>query len=415
MAEALEIKLEDFREWLEQETVFIVEPLKAEGRTLLDDVKAKLDDVIESSDRLLDEAERKMDEGGRKTYRRAKILYKLALKISEMIAEVTIPDEVSQETLDTLREELGKTLAKVSRERWKWFPVISPYFIMNRRRFDVALKRATDSLEEMRSFSSDKYAMAKAVEEAFSMIAKLYQSLGALGEVERHKKKTELRRGVLEKKIEENCQKITAIQDQSEIVELSQINEEIEELTKKVKHRLRYLQKPFLKFQSLVLSSRYSLFLDETKKLGEYLSSPFEALATEDEGYPRLKKILQKMDDAIAQGKLKLKKSRLRKAKDQINEILHKDPLLSIYQSCKEAFSKKQQLSTSGTITESRNELAQLQKNLRTLQKRKELLDSRGAVLERKTKDTLGKIEAQRRELEKIVLELTNKKVQVLL
>ena len=415
MADALEIKLEDIREWLEQETVSIVEPLKAEGRTFLDDVKTKLDDVLETSDRLLDEAERKMDKGSRKTYRRAKIMYKLARNISEMIEEVTIPGEVSQENLHLLCEELGKTLAKVGRERWKWFPVIAPFFIMNRRRFDVALKKAMDSLKEMRSFSSDKYAKAKAVEDAFSIIDKLHQSLGELDEVESHKKKMELRKGVLEKKVEENQQKITAIQDQSEIVELSQINEEVEELKKEVKHSLRYLQKPFRKFQSLVLSSSYSLFLDETKKLGEYLSSPFEALATEDEGYPMLKKILQKMDDAITQGKLKLKKSRLRKAKDQINDILHKDTLLSLHQSCKEALSKKQQLSTSGTITKSRNELAQLQKNLRDLQKRKELLDSRGAVLERKIKENFGKIEDQKRELEKIVLELTNKKVQVLL
>jgi hypothetical protein len=415
MADALEIKLEDIREWLEQETVSIVEPLKAEGRTLLDDVKAKLDDVLETSDRLLGDAERKIEGGSRKTYRRAKVMHKLARNVSEMIEEVTIPDEVSQETLDTLCEELGKTLAKVSRERLKWFPVISPFFIMNRRRFEVALKRATDSLKEVRSFSSDKYARAKAVEEAFSIIDKLHQSLGEREEVESRKKKMELRKGVLEKKVEKNQQKITAIQDQSEIVELSQINEEIEELKREVKHSLRYLQKPFLKFQSLVLGSSYSLFLDETKKLGEYLSSPFEALATEDERYPMLKKILQKMDDAFAQGKLKLKKSRLRKARDQIEDILDKDALLSLHQSCKDALSKKQQLSTSGIITESRNELAQLQKNLGDLQKRKELLDSRGAVLERKIKETFGKIEEQKRELEKIVLELTNKKVQVLL
>jgi len=413
MADALKIELEDIREWLEQKTIPIVEPLKAEGRTLLDDVRAKLDDVIETSDRLLDEAERKINEGGRKTYRRAKVLHKLARKISEMIEEVTIPDEVSQEPLDTLCEELGKTLAKVIRERGKWFPVISPYFIINRRRFDVALKKATDSLEEMRSFSSDSYARARAVEDAFSMINKLHQSLGELEKVEERKKKMELRKAALEKKVEENQQKITAIQDQSEILELSQINEEVEELKKEVSHSLRYLQKPFLKFQSLVLSSSYNLFLDETKKLGEYLSNPFEALATEEEGCPMLKKILQKMDDAIGQGKLKLKKSRLRKAKDQIDDVLHKDTLLSLHQSCKEALSKKQQLSTLGIISKSRNEMAQLQKNLRDLQKREKLLTSRGAVLERQTKDALKKIEDQKRELEKIVLELTNKKVQV--
>jgi len=189
MAEALEIKLEDTREWLEQETISIVEPLKAEGRRLLDDVKAKLDDVLETSDKLLDAAERKIAKGSRKTYRRAKVMHKLARNISEMIDEVTIPDEISQETLHTLCEELGKTLAKVGRERWKWFPVISPYFIMDRRRFDVALKRAMDSLEEIRSFSSDRYTKAKAVEDAFSTIDKLHESLSELDEVERHNKK----------------------------------------------------------------------------------------------------------------------------------------------------------------------------------------------------------------------------------
>ncbi len=415
MAETLEIKLVDFREWLEQETVLIVEPLKAEGRKLLDEVKAKLDDLMESSNRLLDEAERKMNEGGRKTYRRAKVQYKLARNISEIIEQVTIPYELSQENLDTFCEELEKTLTKVGRERGRWFPVISPYFIMNRRRFDVALKRAMDSLEEMRFFSSDKYANAKTVEEAFSIVTKLYASLGELKAFESNKKRVEARVAALKKRITDNHQKIIAIQDQREIVELSQINEEIEGLEKEVKHSLRHLQKPFLKFQSLVQSSHYSLFLDETRKLSEYLSSPFKALATEDVGYPALKKILQKMNDAFAQKKLNLKKSRLKKARDQIDAILHKDTLFSLHQSCKEAFSKKQQLSISRAITESRSELVQLQKNLSNLEKRKELLDSRVALVEKKTKDTLGKIEDKKRELEKIVLELTDKKVEILL
>ena len=415
MSKTLEIPLEDIREWLEQETISIVEPLNLEGRRLLDAVKAKLDDVLETSDKLLDDAEKEIAKGSRKMHRRAKVMYKLARNISEMIDEVIIPDEISQESLHTFCEELGKTLTKVGRERWKWFPVISPYFIIDRRRFDVASKRAVDSLQELRSFSSEEYAKAGTVENAFSIIDKLHQSLGELAEIEERKKKRELRRGALENKIAENQLKITAVQGQSEIVELGQIDEKIEELEEKVKHTLRHLQKPFLKFQSLVQSPSYSLFLDATRKLGEYLSNPFEALATEEEGYPMLRRVLQKMDDAIAQGKLKLKKSRLRKAKDQIDNILYKNTLLSLHQSCKEAFSKKRHLSASGTITKSRNKLAQLQKNLRDQQKRKKLLDYRRAVLERKIKESLKKIEDQKNELEKIVLELTNKKVQILL
>ena len=415
MVEALEIRLEDVKEWLEQETISIVEPLRGEGRRLLDDAKGKIDDVLETSEKLLDDAEKEIAKGSRKTYRRAKVMSRLARNISDIIDEIIIPDKISQESLQTFCEELEKSLGKISRERAKWFPVISPFFIIDRRRFDVALKRSLDSLQELRSFSSVEYEKAKAVEDAFYVVDKLHQSLAEWGELEARRKKMELGKGVLEKKITENQRKITTIRSQSEIVELVQVDEKVEELRREVKHSLRHLQKPFLKFQSLVQSPSYSLFLDETKKLDEYLTDPFEAFATEEEEYPMLKKIIRKVDDAIVQKKLKLKRSRLRKAKDQIDNILDRNALLSLHQNCKEIFLKKQRLSTSGTIAKSRDELAQVQKNLKTLQKRRELLGSRDAILEGRIKETFGKIEDQKSDLEKIILELTNKKVQVLL
>lgn len=416
MSETLEIPLKDLRKWLEQETVPIVEPLKAKGRSLLDDVRDKLDDVSEACDKLLEDAERKIAKGSRKTYRRAKVLAKLARSFSEMIDKVTIPDEVSRENLHVLCENLGKTLATIGRERWKWFPVISPYFIIDRRRFDIALKRAMDSLKELRSFTSNEYAKkAKTVEDAFSVIERLLQTLGELDEAKKRMRKTELRKRSLEKKIAENQRKITLIQSKSEVVELAQINQKIEELEKEVKHNLRYLQKPFIKFQSLARGRSYSLPLDEAKKLSEYLSNPFEAFATEPEGYPTLKRILQRMEDAMTQRKLKLKSSRLRKAKNQIDSVLNKDSLAPLHQNCKETFSQKQQLSTSGIITKTRSELTQLQQGLKDLQKRKELVDSRSAVLKEKIETTLKKVEKQKKELGKAVLKLTDKNVQVVL
>lgn len=415
MSETFEIPLKDLREWLEQETVPIVEPLKAEGRSLLDDVRDKLDDVLEACDKLLEDAEREIAKGSRKTYRRAKVLAKLAKNFSEMIDKVTIPDQISSESLHMMCEDLEKMLATMGRERWKWFPVISPYFIIDRRRFDVALKRAADSLKELRDFSSDEYAKAETVEKAFSRIENLRQWSIELKEAKEHMRKTELKRGALEKRIAENQQKITSIQSKSEVVELDRINEEIEELEKKVKHDLRYLQKPFLKFQTLARGPGYPLPPDELKKLGEYLSNPFEAFATETEGYPTLKRILQKTEDAIAKGKLKLKSSRLRKAENQIDSVLHKDSLATLHQNCKEILSQRQQLSTSGIIAKSRSELTQLQQGLKGLQKQKKLVDSRGAVLKSKIRKTLETVEEQRKELEKTILELTGKNVQIVL
>lgn len=413
MSEELEIPLENLREWLETETVPIVEPLKAEVTSLLNNFTDRLDGIREICEKLFEDGEREMSKSNPKTYRRAREVYRLARGILETIDETSIPEEFSHENLQTLCEDFKKTLSAVGRERARRFPRISPYFIIDRRRLDVALKKTVESFEELRSFSSYKYEKAKAVEGSFLMIDKLLQLLDELGVTEKRMKKMELKRGALEKKIAENQQKITLIKSKDEVGELEQINKKIKELEERVKYDLRHLQKPFLKFQSLVRGSGYSLPLDERKKLGEYLRNPFMAFATEDEGYPLLKGILQKMEDAIAKGKMKLKSSRLRKARQKINEVTRKDALTTLHQSCKETFSQRQQLLTSEAMAGFQNKLTQFQKDLRELKKKKELMDSRKAVLESEHQKIMRKIKTQKRGLEKTILELTDKNVRV--
>jgi len=138
-------------------------------------------------------------------------------------------------------------------------------------------------------------------------------------------------------------------------------------------------------------------------------------LATEKEGYPLLRSILQKIEDALDKKKLKLKPSRMRKAKDQINNILNKTALLSLHQNCSEAFSKKNELSTSGTISESRDERAGLQNRLKDLQRRKRLLEARDARFEKQHKEARKRVDMQKKDLEKIVSDLSDKNVQILI
>jgi len=340
MPETLEIPLNNIKEWLEKETTSIVEPLRAEARKLLEDTQGKLADLLESSEKLLDDAEKELAKGNRKTYRRAKFLQKIAGNFATLIDNLTIPDEISGESLHQVSEEIKKILETISQERMKYFRVISPYFIMSRRRFDVALKRAVDTFRNLQTFLSDEYAKAESAEGVVSRIEELRQSLIELDESEKANETRKLRRELLEKKIAENQQKMQAIQGKDEVVELAQINAKIKELEENVKHDLRHLQKPFLKFQTLVNSPGYSLSPDATKKLDDYLRNPFMALATEKEGYPLLRNILQKIEDAMEKGKLKLKKTRLRKAKDQIDNILNKTALLSLHQNCREALDR---------------------------------------------------------------------------
>jgi uncharacterized protein YlxW (UPF0749 family) len=142
--------------------------------------------------------------------------------------------------------------------------------------------------------------------------------------------------------------------------------------------------------------------------------NPFKALATEKEEHPLLKSILQKIDTALDNKKMKLKPSRMRKAKDQISSILNKAALAALHQNCIEAFNKKRALSTSGTISEARDERSRLQNRLKELQTQKRLLEARDARFEKKHKEARMSVEEQKRALENIVSDLSDKNVQLL-
>lgn len=413
MSEIPEIRLEAVKEWVEKETGSLVEPLRAEARRHLEETHDKLSDLLETTEKLLEDAEKELTKGSRKTYNRAKYLQKISENFVNLINGITIPDEISGETLNQVSEEIEKTLETINQERTKYFRVISPYFIMSRRRFDVALKRTVDTFRNLQTFLSEDYAKADSAEGVVSRIEELRQSLIELNEAEKAKETRKHKQEVLEEKIAENQQKIKAIQSKDEVVELTQINLRIKELEEKVKHELRHLQKPFLKFQTLVNSPGYSLSLDAKSKLDEYLRNPYRALATEKEDYPLLRDILKKIGDAMEKGKLKLKKSRLRKAKDQIDNILNKKPLVSLHENCREAFSKKRQLATSGAISQTKSERTELQKNLMYLQRKKRILEKRDAFFEKNNQQIRARFEEKKSELERVVTQLANKKVQI--
>jgi len=414
MSGAFDIRLEDLKTWLERETTSIIQPLKSERKKLTSNLKNRLEDFRSVCESFLENSEKEMLKSNPKTYRRAKAAYRLVQKTLEIMDKISVSEEISFESAQKLCEDLDKAFASVGQERWKWFRIIEPYFIFDRRKFDITLKRAVDSLGELRNFLTHKYAKVKDAEAAFSSVDKIKQTLAESKELDESKEQMKLRSASLEKEIEEIQKKISLLQNRGEASELVQVNQKIEELDGKVKHGLRHLQKPLIKLRSLAQSGQIAIPLEEAKKLDEYLSNPFIAFATEDDGYPLLKSILRKLDEVSSQGKLKLKMSRLRKAQEQINATLHKDNLIALQQSCKETFSHRQQLLASEAIATFQKETEQGQENLREMQKQKNLVDSRDAFLETEQKKTHEKIENQKTELEKLILKLSNKNVRII-
>jgi hypothetical protein len=178
---------------------------------------------------------------------------------------------------------------------------------------------------------------------------------------------------------------------------------------------LRHLQKPFIKVQALSLHGGGSgLTQDEVNKLNEYLEKPFNALASEEEGYPLLKQILEKIARLISEDKLKLKPDKARKAEQALNDIMKGDIIATMYSRCVEAATWEKQLLNSPKMEEVKRDLSAFQDQIAHLKARKSSAEAHEAVKEREHNDTIERINSTKRSIEKNVYTSLTQKIQVL-
>ena len=407
----LKIQIKDFKPWLEKETVSILQPLNEQGRKLVDKVKERLDDARETCEKLAEEGNKELERG--KAVRKAKVTEKLSRYFLKQINKITVPNNMSFTGLEQFHRDLSKVFSYIARERNVWFPRISPLFIIARKRVDFAFSRLTGSISELGAFLAGDFSKARLVEELFSEANRIVRFLDELEDHESQRAAIEEKVRFFERKIEENERRIESTKTSAELDDLAEINQKIQSLKRQVKHDLRHLEKPFMKFVNVAGAAGYALNSEEVEKLSQYLEDPFVALATEDSGYPILKSIAKKVERAISEGKLKLKSSRLRKAQDDINSILAGSMLDGLQRDCAQVFLLSRQLASSEGMQLAKRRLEKSQRRLEELRKRREVVASRLEALERERGQLSGKVDEQKGLLEKSVYRLLGKHVSV--
>lgn len=410
----IKISSRDVKDWLESETHTIFSPVHAKAEKLLDKIRKALEEITSVCRMLLESSRKEIEKRNMKTYGRARALNKLARLFLERIRQIDMPDEVSYDSFHEFAQEIKKAFVVTEVDVRNWFPRISPFFIRDRRKFLTVFEKAKESLKELHRFLTEEYVKTKTLEETFQLIDKLLVVEEQLLDLEAQKKKAEAEKASFDKEIAETRQEITSLRNRESMSQLNQTTREIKELSAKVKHSLRRLRKPFIKLRSLATRGGGSgLTPEELERLNKYSETPFEALATEETGYPLLRRILRKLDRAMSEGKLKLKADRKRKAERDINEILNKNSLNALHQTCKNTLVRKRKLSTSTEIRETEEALIRLQEELKGLERRKELVESRENAIGRTLKETRENIRNHRKEIEKNILDFTRKSVKI--
>ena len=413
MSQIQQIELTKMKEWLRTETASLLQPMKKQGIALLKEEEERLNEAIESKRKILESSRREMEKNTQKTYRFSRNANKFGENLSKVLEAIKIPENISYDSLLAFHNDMTRMIATTEQLRREAYPYITPYFILDRRRLDATLKRLQDINNELGEFLITKYIKAKTAEGTSGMVDKLIETINQASETKNEREKVQQIEKSLQAKLQDIQQEIAQVQTRAELTELLTAEERIKELRENVKHDLRYLQKPFFKLQSLAKSGDVAVPVDEVKKLRDYLSDPFEALATEEEGHPTLKDILKKLNEAMNQKKLKLKSTRLRKAQEQIDNVLNKELLNALHKNCIEARSQKSKMLTSNAVAALQNELTKLQNQLGEMQKETEFTRSRGKALESENQKLKEKIETQKKELERIAFHLTNKNIHV--
>ncbi len=414
LSEILKISSANVKSWLESETGSIFIPVHSKAQKLLGDMRKTLENLTDASKMLLENSGKEIEKRNMKTYGRARALNKLARLFLDRMRQIKVPDHVSYDSFQAFVQETQKAFLVTEVDVRNWFPRVSPFFILDRRKFLTVFEKAKELLKDLNNFLTKEYVKTKTLEETFQLIDKLRTLEDQLVNLKEQKAKTESEKALLGMEITETHQKMADLKSKGGIGQLNQIDLEIEALSMEVKHGLQHLQKPFIKLQSLSLHGGGSgLTPEELNKLNQYLENPFEAFATEEAGYPLLKQILQKLARSLDEGKLKLKTDKERKAEQAIDKILNKNSLASLHQKCIESMTRKRQLSTSAEVAETKSDLSRLQEHLERLERRRESIESEKNAIERAYSETLEKIRNHKNQIEKNIFSFMDRRVRI--
>ncbi len=415
MSEVATFSSSDIRSWLEAQTSSILTPVHAQAQKLRDDMHMAIQNLSDVSKMLLDNSAKEIEKRNMRIYNRARALNKLARLFLDRIRKVNVPDQVSYDNLNKFAQETQKVFRVTDIDIKNWFPRISPFFIMDRRKFLAVHEKAKESLAALSDFLSREYIKTKTLEETFQLVNELHNLEKHLSDVEAERASIVNERLPLEKEIAELEQKTAELQSKGPIDQLFLIEAEIDNLNKELKHALRRLQKPFKKLQALAMQGGGAgLTPDERNMLDLYLEKPFKALATEEAGYPLLKQILQKLARLMSEDKLKLKSDKARKAEQTLNGILKRDSLANLYKRCAEVAAREKQILNSAKMEEIKVSLYEYQERTKQLKARKSSVEAHEAVKERAYNETLDKIGSHKRAIEKNVYSSLGIKVQIL-
>jgi hypothetical protein len=415
LTETFQFSTTALKEWLEKEANTSLIPVQAQAKKLLDETSQAIVALNEVCESLIENSDKEIEKRNMKVYNRARALNKLAHLFIDRLAKLSTPDQIVYDAVHKYNAESQKTLLVTEIDIKNWFPRISPFFIMDRRKFLTVYDKTKQTFLALNEFVVKDYIKTKTLQETLQMLSDLQSLENKAANLQAEIENIKTERAPVEEQIAGLEQKTGELKTVGPIDTLNLVNGEIETLNNDLKIILRHLQKPFIKMQALATSGGGGgITPDELRMINLYLDNPLEALTLEEHGCPTLKRILEKLQVMLKDDKLKLKSDKTRKAEQSITDILDKNVLSALQEKSKELSAKKQQLLTSANMDEIKQNITLFEDQAEQLRVRKASIESHEAIKKREHQDLQSNINNRKRAIERNIAEAFTKTIKII-
>ncbi len=414
LTETTQFSTATLKQWIDKETSTTLTPVQNQAKKLRDEMNQSIVSLNEVCESLLENSTKEIEKRNMKVYNRARALNKLAHLFIDRLKKLSAPEQVTYDSLSKYNVETQKTLIVTEIDVKNWFPKISPFFIMDRRKFLTVYDKTKQTYNALNEFVTKEYVKTKTLEETIQMIADLEGLENKLAGLKAEIDNIKSERAPIEQEIAGLEQKTGELQTAGPIDQLNLVNNEIEALSNDLKNALRHFQKPFIKMQAMATSGGGGgITPDELRMIGLYLDKPFEALVSEENGYPTLKEILEKLQGMLKEDKLKLKPDKARKAEQSITEILNTNVLDASQEKSKALSAQKEKLLASAHMDAIKRNLSAFEDQKEQLRIRKTSVEAHEAVKNREYQDLQAEISNRKRAIERNISAAFTKTVQI--
>jgi hypothetical protein len=403
------------KEWIEKEASTALIPVQTQAKKLLDETSQAIALLTEVCESLVENSNKEIEKRNMKLFNRARALNKLANLFIDRLAKLSVPEQVTYDTVHKYNSESQKTLLVTEVDIKNWFPRISPFFIMDRRKFLTVYDKAKQTFLTLNEFVSKDFVKTKSLQESLKMIGDLQSLENKLVNLQAELENIKNECAPIEEKIAGLEQKAGELKAAGPIDQLNLVTNDIETLNNDLKTILRHFQKPFIKMQALSTSGGgCGITPDELRMINLYLDKPFEALIIEEKGCPTLNRILEKLQVMLKDDKLKLKPDKARKAEQSITEILDRNILNDLQEKSKILSTKKEQLITSARMDEIKQNISLFEDQTEQLKTRKTSIEAHETIKKREHQDLQSDINNRKRAIERNIAETFTKTIKII-